>query len=162
MLRIVFVIIIALPSLACADLYQWIDENGVKHYANSPPPANTGSVRQMEEVAGDPDRPDDILQRTIDLFDAGDADNAMPARPKPTSVPRVVMYTTPTCGFCHRAKAYFDQRGIPFTERDISRSSQARRQFKMLNGRGVPLIVIGDQRIAGFNQAAIDRALGLP
>jgi hypothetical protein len=30
-----------------------------------------------------------------------------------------------------------------------------------MNGRGVPSIVIGDQRIPGFNNAAINRALGL-
>jgi len=72
------------------------------------------------------------------------------------------MYTTPSCGYCHRAKAYFNQHGIRFSERDVTRSSQAQRQFKALNGRGVPLIIIGDQRIPGFNKAAIDRALGLP
>jgi glutaredoxin len=72
------------------------------------------------------------------------------------------MYTTPTCGNCHRAKACFNQHGIRFTELDVTRSEKTRRQFKAMNGRGVPLIAIGDQRITGFNKAAINRALGLP
>ena len=81
-----------------------------------------------------------------------------------TSTPnaRLKLYTTPTCGYCHRAKAYFKQKGIRFTELDVTKSPKARKQFKALNGRGVPLIVIGDQRISGFNKTAINQALGLP
>ena len=28
----------------------------------------------------------------------------------------VVVYTTPTCGFCHQVKAHLHQRGVPFIE----------------------------------------------
>jgi len=162
MLRTILFIVLFTPSLCCADLYQWTDENGVKHFSNTPPADTAGSVRQMEEVAGGEETDPGILQQTLDLFKTGAVQE--PAAPKPTTrrQPKVVMYTTPSCGYCHRAKAYFNQRGIRFTERDVTRSSRARSQFKALNGRGVPLIVIGDQRIPGFNKAAIDRALNLP
>ena len=162
MLKTIFLIVLLVPSICCADLYQWTDENGVKHFSNTPPPEAAGAVRHMEEVEGGEEPPTDILQQTIDLFKSGAVQEPSTPQPQKRRPPKVVMYTTPTCGYCQRAKAYFNQRGIRFTELDVTQSSQARREFKALNGRGVPLIVIGDQRISGFNQAAVDRALGLP
>ncbi len=161
MLRVLMMIVLLMPAVGYAELYQWTDENGVKHFSNTPPPTNVGSVREMEELEG-VDNPDsDYLQDAIDLFNNGnDQQAAVPAR-KSIGAPKVVMYTTPTCGYCHRAKAYFNQKGIRFTEYDVTKSATARNAFKALNGRGVPLIVIGDQRIPGFNKAAINRALGL-
>jgi len=162
MFRIVLLVIVFLPSVCCADLYQWTDENGVKHFSNTPPPEAAGAVRQMEELEGDYEPDPGILKKTLDLFQSGAEQESPPPKPKARHRPTVVMYTTPTCGYCHRAKAYFNERDIQFTERDVTQSSLARRQFKALNGRGVPLIIIGDQRIPGFNKAAIERALGLP
>ena len=161
MLRVLLLLILLMPAVGHAELYQWTDENGVKHFSNTPPATDVGSVRQMEEIVGE-DAPDsDYLQDAIDLFKTdGDQQAAVPAR-KNRGNPKVVMYTTPTCGYCHRAKAYFNQKGIRFTEYDVTKSTKARKAFKALNGRGVPLIVIGDQRISGFNKAAINRALGM-
>jgi glutaredoxin-like YruB-family protein len=158
---VLLLIVLLMPAVAHAELYQWTDENGVKHFSNTPPTENVDEVRQMEEIVGD-DTPDtDYLQDAIDLFKTDDDQHAaVPAR-HTKGTPKVVMYTTPTCGYCHRAKAYFNQKGIRFTEYDVTQSQQARKAFKALNGRGVPLIVIGDQRISGFNKAAINRALGL-
>ena len=81
-----------------------------------------------------------------------------------TSTPnaRLKLYTTPTCGYCHRAKAYFKQNGIRFTELDVTKSPKARKQFKALNGRGVPLIVIGDQRISDSTKRPSIRPLACP
>jgi glutaredoxin-like YruB-family protein len=115
----------------------------------------------MEEIVGD-DTPDtNYLQDAINLYNTGNNQPAAEPARKTKGTPKVVMYTTPTCGYCHRAKAYFNQKGIRFTEYDVTKSQKARNAFKALNGRGVPLIVIGDQRIPGFNKAAINRALGL-
>lgn len=155
-------LLLLMPAYGYADLYQWTDENGVKHFSNTPPAIDADSVRQMEEVVGD-DNPDtNYLQEAIDLFKTGNGQEAAAPATKAKRTPKVVMYTTPTCGYCHRAKAYFNQKGIRYTEYDVTKSKKAHKQFKALNGRGVPLIVIGDQRIAGFNKTAINRALGLP
>lgn len=161
MIRVLLLVVWLMPAVAHAELYQWTDENGVKHFSNTPPTEKVESVRQMEEIVGE-DNPDtDYLQDAIDLFKNGNKEQAaVPAR-NAKSTSKVVMYTTPTCGYCHRAKAYFNQKGIRFTEYDVTKSKKARQAFKALNGRGVPLIVIGDQRIPGFNKAAINRALGL-
>jgi glutaredoxin len=45
---------------------------------------------------------------------------------------------------------------IPFTEHDIEKSETAAREYKKLRGRGVPVILIGDQRMNGFSAKTFD------
>ena len=72
----------------------------------------------------------------------------------------VAVYTTPTCGFCHQVKAYLNQRGVPFTEHDVSRDPQAAAEMVRLSGqRGVPVALIDGQVIVGFNRPLIDQLL---
>ena len=72
----------------------------------------------------------------------------------------VTVYSTPTCGFCHQVKAYLDQRGVPFTEHDVSRDRAAAMEMVQLSGQqGVPVVVINGQVVVGFNRPQIDRFL---
>jgi glutaredoxin 3 len=72
----------------------------------------------------------------------------------------VVLYTTPTCGYCHQLKAYLHQRGVPFTEYDVSRDRRAAAEMVRLSGQqGVPVAVIDGQVVVGFNRPAIDQLL---
>lgn len=72
----------------------------------------------------------------------------------------VAVYTTPTCGFCHQVKGYLGQRGVPFTEYDVSRDPQAATEMVRLSGqRGVPVVVIDGQVVVGFNRPLIDQLL---
>ena len=76
--------------------------------------------------------------------------------------PRVILFTTPTCGFCRAAKQYFRQRGIRFKEVDVSRDAAAARDMQRRSGQmGVPVIDIGGKIVVGFDRAKIDRLLGL-
>jgi glutaredoxin 3 len=72
----------------------------------------------------------------------------------------VAVYTTPTCGFCHQVKAYLHQRGVPFTEYDVSRDRQAASEMVRLSGQqGVPVVLIDGQVVVGFNRPLIDQLL---
>ncbi len=71
----------------------------------------------------------------------------------------VVIFTTSHCGWCTRAKQYFARKGVNYEERDIERSSSAHDEFKRLGGRGVPLIMVGTEKISGFDQARLDQLL---
>jgi len=72
----------------------------------------------------------------------------------------VVLYTTPTCGYCHQLKAYLHRRGVPFTEHDVSRDRQAALEMVRLTGQqGVPVSVIDGQAVVGFNRPLIDQLL---
>ena len=72
----------------------------------------------------------------------------------------VVVYSTPTCGFCHQVKAYLNQRGVSFAEYDVSRDPQAAAEMVRLSGQqGVPVVLIDGQVVVGFNQPLIDQLL---
>ncbi len=70
----------------------------------------------------------------------------------------VVIYTTPTCGYCTQARAHLKRRGIPYLEKDVSANTQARSEFQALGGRGVPLALFGTQKLTGFSAASYDNA----
>jgi len=72
----------------------------------------------------------------------------------------VIVYITPTCGFCRQVKAYLKQRSAPFTEHDVSRDRAAAMQMVQLSGQqGVPVVVIDGQVVLGFNRPRIDHLL---
>lgn len=76
--------------------------------------------------------------------------------------PRVIIFTTPTCTFCNMTKKYFRERGIRFTEVDVSRDAAAARDMVRRSGQqGVPVIDIGGKIVVGFDRPKIDRLLGL-
>lgn len=80
-----------------------------------------------------------------------------PARPH-----RVLVFTTPTCPWCVRAKGYLRSRGVRFREVDVARDPNAARDLVRRTGQmGVPVIEIDGRPIVGFDQAAVDRLLGL-
>jgi glutaredoxin 3 len=83
--------------------------------------------------------------------------------PNPETRPhRVLVFTTPTCPWCQRAKAYLRSRQVTFTEVDVARDPRAARDLVRRTGQmGVPVIEIDGRPIVGFDQARIDGMLGL-
>jgi glutaredoxin 3 len=73
---------------------------------------------------------------------------------------KVDIYTTPTCGYCHQAKSFLTDRGIAFTEHDVSRDRTAGEEMVRLTGQmGVPVIVVGGETVVGFNRARLEQLL---
>ncbi|MGO8955582.1 MAG: glutaredoxin 3 [Rhodomicrobium sp.] len=65
-------------------------------------------------------------------------------------MPRVEIYTTPTCPYCVRAKNLLKHRGIAFEEIDVSRSASLRQaMIERSGGYTVPQIFIGGRPIGG-------------
>ena len=54
---------------------------------------------------------------------------------------------------------YLSQKGVQFTEKNVSRSPEAVQELMSMGVRSLPLILIGDKRLSGFNPKAIDEAL---
>jgi glutaredoxin len=71
----------------------------------------------------------------------------------------VILLTTARCGFCKLAKNYLDKHDILYTELDVEQSEKGRRLYEELNGRGVPIILIGDTRIDGYSEETLREAL---
>jgi len=73
----------------------------------------------------------------------------------------VVLYATDWCGYCRKAKEFFAKNGIAYVELDIEKDGHARQMYQHLDGRGVPLIVVGETVVRGYDEAALKLALGL-
>jgi glutaredoxin 3 len=64
---------------------------------------------------------------------------------------RVRLYTTRWCGYCVRAKALLEQRGIPYEEISLDDDPACRQTIFDLTGRRtVPQIFIDDEPIGGY------------
>lgn len=75
------------------------------------------------------------------------------------SATKVVLYGTPTCPYCAKARAYLTEHHIAFADHDLKSDKKALQEFDQLQGKSVPLILIGNRRIEGFNQSAVEAAL---
>lgn len=72
----------------------------------------------------------------------------------------VALYTTPTCPYCHQARAFLSARGVRFTEHDVSADRAAADEMIKRSGQmGVPVITVGDQVVVGFDRAHLERLL---
>ena len=65
---------------------------------------------------------------------------------------KVVMYTTPLCGYCAAAKRLLDQKGVDYEDIDIYMDRSRREEMVNRSGRRtVPQIFIGDIHVGGFD-----------
>ena len=85
--------------------------------------------------------------------------NTVPAVPRNQAATAVVMYATSWCPYCAKARAYFAKKGIAYTEYDVEKSPSANAEFRRLGGRGVPLILVGREKMRGFSEEGFDALL---
>jgi glutaredoxin len=77
----------------------------------------------------------------------------------PDARTQVVVYGTETCPFCAKTRAYLKERNVAFGDFDVDKSDKGKRDFGELGGKSVPVILIGNRKLVGFDQKAIDAAL---
>ena len=72
----------------------------------------------------------------------------------------VTMYTTRWCGYCVRAKALLDGKGVPYEEVSLDEEPAFReRLFELTGGWTVPQILIDGEPIGGYTELwRLDRA----
>jgi glutaredoxin-like YruB-family protein len=72
----------------------------------------------------------------------------------------VTVYTTPTCPYCYQTKEFLSRRGIDFTEKNVAADPLAAQELVRLSGqRGVPVTVVDDQVIVGFDRRRLTMLL---
>jgi glutaredoxin 3 len=66
---------------------------------------------------------------------------------------KIVIYTTRWCGYCVRAKALLDAKGVRYEEISVDDDAAFRTKLFDLTGNWtVPQIVIGDDPIGGYTE----------
>jgi len=67
-----------------------------------------------------------------------------------TTYPRITIYTTPYCPYCHAAKALLKRKGLTFDEIDVQDPAKRQQMRLRANGRStVPQIFIGETHVGG-------------
>lgn len=75
--------------------------------------------------------------------------------------PRILVYSTPFCGYCAAAKRLLAAKGVEYTEIDVMMDPERRREMLAKSGglRTVPQIFIDGRHIGGFDELnALDKA----
>lgn len=130
-------------QLSHAEIYQWVDENGKRHFSDRKP-ANAAGVKTLKPTLNS-------YQNTR-YSKAPNSQSIKPQNTKP-----VVMYSASWCGYCRKARNYFKKNKIDFVEYDVETSPKGKADYKRLKATGVPVILIGKQRMNGFNQSSFKR-----
>jgi glutaredoxin 3 len=75
---------------------------------------------------------------------------------------KVVIYSTPACHFCNLAKEYLTKNNIPFESFDVSTDREKQMEILDKTGQmGVPVILIDEEVVVGFNKPVIDQLLNI-
>lgn len=72
-----------------------------------------------------------------------------------------VVFTTASCPYCQKALELLNKKKVAWCEFDVNKSKINRELYKEHGGNGVPLAIIGNIKLLGFNEAnylnAIDK-----
>lgn len=129
---IIFLLLSVLAgSAGAAQVYRWVDDQGKTHFSDKPP----AHLRDLE---------------------AQQVDGVTTTR---GARARVVMLSTRTCSICKKAKGWLRAKGVPFIEYDIDSSSVGKREFKRVQGNGVPVILVGADVVYGFRKGQLKSLL---
>jgi glutaredoxin len=164
---LIILIQILVFGISSAEIYRWVDKNGVTHYSDSPIeiPAESDDD-EIEEVQTPDSAPADtasLPHETPKNTQSPDSSNN-PDETQEDAVtvnsPSVEIYETSWCRYCNKTKNFFRSRGIDFVTYDIEKDEQAARRMRSLtNLQAVPFVVINGQGISGYSVAAYEQAL---
>ena len=73
---------------------------------------------------------------------------------------RVILFTSPYCSWCKKVKTYLIQNRIRFKEVDVTKNASAARDIVRRTGQqGVPVTLVNNRPVIGFDKARLDRLL---
>ncbi len=164
---IIVMAILLLASPALAEMYKWVDKNGVVHYSDTPPATPEKDVETIETPRySQPSPKSDSAKSRMG------GKKELKSEPKKTVSSRksilgqyankVVIFTTSWCVHCKKAVAFLKSNGIRFKQYDLEKDGKAAEKMMALGGSGgVPYAVIKGRPVTGFSEDIYKKALGL-
>ena len=75
---------------------------------------------------------------------------------------KVILFSTPTCGWCRKLKQYLIENKIRFKEIDVAKDFKAAQDMMKKSGQqGVPQMWINNVPVVGFDKNRINRMLSI-
>lgn len=101
----------------------------------------------------------------VSRYDAADPKTAAPSALPAVPPGAVVVYSAQWCGYCKKAKAWLEEKGVVYVERDVERQPGAQEELagKLktagVQGGGIPVIDWDGQLVMGFDQRRLQALL---
>ncbi|MBD3840872.1 MAG: glutaredoxin family protein [Campylobacterales bacterium] len=73
----------------------------------------------------------------------------------------VILFTAPKCSWCSEAKRYLKSKNIFYKTVDVSTNKKALQDCQKNGCRGVPVFLVGNTWICGFDKNKINKTLGI-
>ena len=78
----------------------------------------------------------------------------------PVADQQIVVFTMTGCQHCAGVKAYLNEKGIAFTERNVLEDDKAMADFRELGYRSTAVTVVGDEAVIGLDRTRLDEVFG--
>jgi glutaredoxin 3 len=73
---------------------------------------------------------------------------------------KIIIYSTTSCPYCVFAKDYFDNMGIPYENKNVSKDRAAGQEMIQKSGQmGVPVVDIDGEIVVGFRPDVFEELL---
>lgn len=79
-------------------------------------------------------------------------------------MPKVRLFSTPTCPYCQTLKGFLEDNNVEFEEVDVAADANAKIREEMVKKSGqmgVPVVEIDGQMIVGFDRKKIVKLLNI-
>jgi glutaredoxin len=131
---------LAAAPLGAAQLYRWVDDKGRVEWRDTPPPPEAKNVEQRNVGAN-------TIQTSTVPYGMQQAIKNFP----------VTLWAFDCGEPCTVARNHLVRRGVPYTERNAQRESEA---LKKLTGQiDVPVLLVGTRALKGYLDTDWDAAL---
>ncbi len=142
------ILLAALPPASAQTMYKSVTADGRIVYSDRPPAG--GKVLKTLT-------PDNTPSSALPVSAEEQLLRLKALRPTAPAASGVVLYSAAWCGYCTKAKAYLGAKGIAYREIDIDTPDGLASFAQAGGGKGVPLLLAGDQRVQGFSPGAYDQ-----
>lgn len=134
-------VLLAFSSGASAQLYKWVDDKGVTHFSDLPPPANAkkSEIKAAGGTSGGSGLPYEL---------------SLAVKNAP-----VTLFTMSGCAPCDQGRSLLQARGVPFTERTVTTSDDQAQLTAAGSDGTLPFLTVGRNKLSGFEATAWNGAL---
>lgn len=73
----------------------------------------------------------------------------------------VILYGMDTCPHCKQAKNFLQENKVDFVYKNVKEDPEARKEFVSKGHTGVPVILVGDEEILGFDRQKLESLLNI-